>query len=92
MSHPHNAEHILEIIEAVHQDRNIWPEKVQAIATDNGSNMVKAFRQHLIDLDEDTDVDTHDGDVDIEDTDVNENVTSSEQDEDDFDAKEIDHN
>ena len=64
MSHLHNAE-----------DWNIQPDKVQAISTDNGSNMVKVFRQRLIDLDEDTDVDTSDDEVEIKDKDENKDAS-----------------
>ncbi len=59
MPHPHNAESILDITEVVLQEWNIPPAKLQAILTDNGSNMVKAFRQHFMDeddMDEDTDI------------------------------------
>ena len=83
MPHPHNAEHILEIAETVLQEWNIDPGKVQAVLTDNGSNMVKAFREHFKDDDEDEEEE----DID-DDDDENEDDTMLNEDE---EAREIDH-
>ena len=86
MPHPHNAEHILEITETVLQEWNIQPDKIQAILTNNGSNMVKAFQQQFNDQDKDTD--------DCSDDDASEDEIGDitlDRDFEDFEFEEIDH-
>jgi len=63
MPHPHNAENIQRITQQVIRKWNIPLIKIQAIVTDNGSNMVKTFQSHFEEKGGDDD-DDGDGDGD----------------------------
>ena len=78
INHPHTAETVQEVIDEVLTEWKIPISKVRAIVTDNGSNMIKAFREQLQDI-ESEESETDDGDLD------------EESDEPDFADKELDH-
>ena len=56
---PHTADNVLQVVQEVLSEWDILPWKVQAILTDNGSNMVAAFKQECSEGDEDEDVDSN---------------------------------
>lgn len=93
MPTPHTAEKILEIVFDVLTDWNISSERVGNTITDNGSNMIKAFKedQYSTDLepdDENTNTSKNPEAVaDEEDTDQD-NSSDDELDEDDSKARE----
>ena len=71
MPSPHTADNVLQVVQEVLSEWDILPWKVQAILTDNGSNMVAAFKQVCSEGDEDEDVDSNEsvsGSSDDEDT------------------------
>ena len=81
--HPHTADTVREVIDEVLAEWNIPIGKVRAILTDNASNMIKAFREQLQDI-ESEESETEEGDVD-------ESEDLLESDEVDFEDKELDH-
>ena len=88
MLSPHTADNVLQVVQEVLSEWDILPWKVQAILTDNGSNMVAAFKQVCSEGDEDEDVDSNEsvsGSSDDEDT------SEIQNDIEDFERKELDH-
>ena len=51
--HPHTGERVREIVQKVLTEWNIPLTKVFTISTDNGSNMLKAFRTSMIESEKD---------------------------------------
>ena len=99
-AHPHTGEHVREVVDKVLMEWEIPTAKVSAILTDNGSNMLKAFRTHIMegdegDKEEDGDKEDEEGDKEDEDADKEDeegNRDDGEEDEqNDFDTQEIDH-
>ena len=82
LPHPHNAEHIRFTVDEVLVEWNIPLAKVMAVVTDNGSNMVKAFRQMVI---------TDDEEEEEEESEDKAGSTIDDEDDTDFVEKEIDH-
>lgn len=88
MPHPHTGENIRDAIEGVLEEWGIPVSKVRVVVTDNGSNMLKAFRLHF---EEDEDGDSV---YEVEDDDNEKEEVEPEasvQDEEDFEDKETDH-
>ncbi len=54
LASPHTADHVEATVEEILGEWDIPKEKISAILTDNGSNMVKAFKEWLADLHEAT--------------------------------------
>ena len=81
LPHPHNAEHIRSTVDTVLGEWNIPLMKVMAVVTDNGSNMVKAFREMVVTDDEEEEAEAED----------EAKFTSDDEDNADFVEKEIDH-
>ena len=55
MQHPHNAETIRGMVEEILKEWGIPLDKILAILTDNGSNMIKAFREQCFNGDNEED-------------------------------------
>ena len=81
MPSPHTADHVREMVLTVLSEWDIPISKVMVIVTNNGSNMVAAFKKYTATCT------TTDEDVDSEDDD---DETDSDV-EDDFDDKELEH-
>ena len=64
----HTGQYFREVVDEVLADWEILPRKVSATLTDNGSNIVAAFRVRVCQVEEDNDEDDDDDD------DGNENV------------------
>ena len=47
MPSPHIADHVRELVDAILEEWDIPTSKVKVVITDNGSNMVAAFRTYL---------------------------------------------
>lgn len=85
--HPHTGERVREVVEEVLKEWDIPVKKIAAILTDNGSNMVKAFRMQVL-----SQVESDDEDGLEEDEEVDEDQPGTyEADLDDFVTQEIDH-
>ena len=85
LPHPHTGENIRDAVESILEEWSIPLSKVRVVITDNGSNMVKAFRQHFEEDDEDDDGEEDDGSVkEVE-------PEASVQDEENFEDREMDH-
>ena len=80
MQHPHNAETIREMVEEILKEWGIPLDKILAILTDNGSNMIKAFREQCFNGDNEED----------EISSENEAISFDEE-EQDFESREVDH-
>ena len=101
MPSPHTADRVSELVKTVLQDWEIPEEKVGSVLTDNGSNMVAAFKQQVCSADED-DIDgresTAEESNDMYDTEMETGETETrladevQKEIDDFDDKEIEHN
>ena len=52
---PHTAERVEELVEEVMDEWQLSTDKVNAILTDNGSNMVAAFREWIEEVESDSD-------------------------------------
>jgi len=93
MPHPHNAENIREILNEVLQEWCIPSTKVGVVITDNGSNMVKAFRQDYITAEGDdaNEEDESDIDVDLDSMDESDDASTTAEDEEDFESREFEH-
>ena len=78
----HTAENVREVVEEVMKEWGIAESKVRVIITDNGSNMVAAFKTHF----DEEEVEEENVDVGVA-----FEADSWEEDEDDFVTKEIDH-
>ena len=52
LASPHTADHVEAVVEEVLAEWEVPKEKINAILTDNGSNMIKAFREWLDELQE----------------------------------------
>ena len=107
MPTPHTAENILKIVVDVLSDWKISGERVGNTITDNGSNMIKTFKedQQSTDLEPD-DENTKNPEAAVDEEDVNQDDSSDDeldeddskardtmidQDTEDFDSKETDH-
>ena len=93
MPHPHNAENIREILNEVLQEWCIPSNKVGVVITDNGSNMVKAFRQDYCagegaDADEE---DESDIEVDLDSMEEFDDASTTAEDVEDFESREFEH-
>ena len=85
LPHPHTGENIRDAVESILEEWSIPLSKVRVVITDNGSNMVKAFRQHFEEDDKDDDGEEDDGSVkEVE-------PEASVQDEENFEDREMDH-
>ena len=101
MPSPHTADRVSELVKTMLQDWEIPEEKVGSVLTDNGSNMVAAFKQQVCSTDED-DMDgresTAEESNDMYDTEMETGETETrladevQKEIDDFDDKEIEHN
>ena len=80
MPSPHTGEKIREVVDEVLEEWNISPSRVLATLTDNGSNMLVAFRPKLTDS-------SDDDDSELEDETEPDIVSDLE----DFEENEIDH-
>ena len=78
----HTAEHVKEVVEEVLKEWEISETKVRVIITDNGSNMVAAFKSLF--EEEMKEMETEEEEMDVD--------SDTDEDEDDFVSKELDHN
>ena len=68
MSHPHTCDAIKSLVEDIVAEWEIPIDKIQTITTDNGSNMIKAFRdsEKVVEVSEDDELCIEEGfDVDV---------------------------
>ena len=86
MPSPHTAANVRKLIEKVLEEWNIPLSKVFVIVTDNGSNMVAAFKQQPEERDS-----VNDDEVGEEDASSEGESDDEENTEDDFDEKELEH-
>ena len=86
MPSPHTAINVRMLIEKVLEEWDIPLNKVFVVVTDNGSNMVAAFKQQQEDKNSQSDDEIDNEDRSSEDTEEEE-----ENIEDDFDEKELEH-
>lgn len=86
MPSPHTAANVRKLIEKVLEEWNIPLSKVFVIVTDNGSNMVAAFKQQPEERDS-----VNDDEVGEEDASSEGEGDDEENTEDDFDEKELEH-
>ena len=63
MVESHTAEHIREVVEEVTKEWEIPEKKVRVIVTDNGSNMVAAFKSHFEEEEVEEEMEEHDVDT-----------------------------
>ena len=70
VKHPHTAEMIGDSVKATMKSWGIRPSNVLAVITDNGPNMVKAFRRHVIETNSAQVVDTNSDSDEEDDTDT----------------------
>ena len=88
MPSPHTADHVRELVDAILEEWDIPISKVKVVVTDNGSNMVAAFRTYLAASSED---DGDDLDDDLDDDSEGDDYGSEVSCEDDFDECELEH-
>ena len=85
MPHPHSAENIRDTLDPVIKEWDIPLTKVNVVITDNGSNMVKAFRQIACTEEEDS----------AEEEEIDETITDTPvehlEEEEDFEDNEFNH-
>lgn len=85
LPHPHTGSNIRDATESILEEWGIPLSRVRVIITDNGSNMVAAFRWHFEEDDEEDEEERDDGSVEEAE------LEASVHDQDDFEDKEIDH-
>ena len=90
MPSPHTADNVLQVVQEVLSEWDILPWKVQAILTDNGSNMVTAFKQVCSEGDEDEDVDSNES-LSVSGSSDDEDAGEIQKDIEDFKRNELDH-
>ena len=90
MPSPHTADNVLQVVQEVLSEWDILPWKVQAILTDNGSNMVAAFKQVCSEGDEDEDVDSNES-LSVSGSSDDEDAGEIQKDIEDFERNELDH-
>lgn len=81
MPSPHTADHVRDLVHKVLMEWNIPLNKIMVVVTDNGSNMVAAFKKFVATDDDEGD------DSEMEEDDANSESAAI----DDFDDKEIEH-